>query len=131
MRKFLKPFFSKKMFGILFLLLQLVLLILPAAGIYESNIYLDAGVNLIAVFVIIFEINRETDAGFKLIWIAIIAVVPVFGIFLYILNNIILCYLNNKRIRLLTQLVTITINLIIKTTNITIPTHINIHIDVE
>lgn len=103
MRKFLKPFFSKKMFGILFLLLQLVLLILPAAGIYESNIYVDAAINLTAVFVIIFEINRETDAGFKLIWIAIIAVVPVFGIFLYIyVHSDLLTTGIRKRLNLLT-----------------------------
>lgn len=84
MRRFLKPFFSKKIFGILFFILQLVLLIMPVTGIYDSNIFLNGGMTLIAISLIIFEINRESSSGFKLIWIALIGVVPLFGIFLYI-----------------------------------------------
>ncbi len=83
-RKFLKPFFSKKIFSIMFFLFQLALLLLPIAGVYERRFYLDFAIAAVSVVVILFEINRETDSGFKLIWIAIIALFPVFGIFLYI-----------------------------------------------
>jgi len=83
-RKLLKPFFSKKIFGVLFFLFQIALLVLPIAGVYERRFYLDFVIAALSGVVILFEINRETDSGFKLIWIAIIALFPVFGIFLYI-----------------------------------------------
>ena len=36
MRKLIKPFFSKKIFGILFFVIQLVILAMPAMGLYDS-----------------------------------------------------------------------------------------------
>ncbi len=84
MRRLLKPFFSKKIFGILFFIIQLVILVLPALGLYDSHVFINGGMTLVAAVLIIYEINRESDSGFKLIWIALMAIVPLFGIFLYI-----------------------------------------------
>ena len=84
MRRFLKPLFSKIVLGAIFLILQLALLLFPIMGVYERQVYIDFVAGIIAAAVIIFEINRATDSGFKLIWIAIIALFPVFGVFLYI-----------------------------------------------
>ena len=84
MRKFIKPFFSKKIFGILFFVIQLVILAMPAMGLYDSNMFINGGMKVVACLLIIYEINRESDSGFKLIWIALMAIVPLFGIFLYI-----------------------------------------------
>jgi len=83
-RKILKPIFSKKFPGIVFLLVQLVFFLLPIFGVYERSVYPAVIISLFSVAVICYEINREADSGFKLIWIAMIAVFPVFGIFLYV-----------------------------------------------
>ncbi len=97
MRRLLKPLFGKKVFGAIFLLLQLALLVLPILGVYERQIYIDFVAGILSLIVIIFEINRETDSGFKLIWIAIIAIFPVFGVFLYIYVHSDVIMLNIKR----------------------------------
>lgn len=84
MRKFLKPLFSKMTLGAILLLIQIAVLVLPVAGLFERHIYMDAAITALSVIVILFEINRDADSGYKLIWIAIIAIFPVFGVFLYI-----------------------------------------------
>lgn len=83
MRRYFKPLFSKKILTVLFVLLQIALLLMPVLGIYGNYMYLGAFMNIVAAGVVVFEINRESDAGFKLIWIAIIAFFPVFGTVLY------------------------------------------------
>ncbi len=82
--KFLKPLFSRTVLAIVFLIIQLILLILPVLGVYERSVYTHFFITLTSLIVIIFEINRETDSGFKLIWIAMIAIFPIFGVFLYV-----------------------------------------------
>ncbi len=97
-RKLLKPFFSKTVLGAIFLVVQLLILLLPILGVYERQIYIDFVAGILSVIVIIFEINREADSGFKLIWIAIIAVFPVFGVFLYIYvhSDVIMYHIRRK-----------------------------------
>lgn len=97
MRRLLKPFFGKKVLGAIFLLMQLALFVLPILGVYERQIFIDFVTGILALAVIIFEINRETDSGFKLIWIAMIAVIPVFGVFLYIYVHSDIILYNIKR----------------------------------
>ncbi len=84
MRSYFKILFSKKIPGVFFLVLQIILLIMPIIGVYERQVYINFVAGAVSIVVIIFEINRQADSGFKLIWIAIIAIFPVFGVFLYI-----------------------------------------------
>ena len=84
MRRYFKPVFSKKILTVLFVLLQIALLVMPVLRIYNNYMYLGFFMNIVAAGLVVFEINRESDAGFKLIWIAIIAFFPVFGTFLYV-----------------------------------------------
>ena len=84
MRRYFKPLFSKKILTVLFVLLQIALLVMPVLRVYSNYMYLGFLMNIVAAGLVVFEINRESDAGFKLIWIAIIAFFPVFGTFLYV-----------------------------------------------
>ncbi len=83
-RRFLKPIFGKKMLGVLFLVLQLALIAFTITGIYDSSFVFYGGLTLVSVVVILFEINREITSDIKLIWIGLIAVFPLFGVFLYV-----------------------------------------------
>lgn len=84
MRRLAKILFSKKILGLFMLLMQLYLLLRPILGVYGNQRYVNFFAYVLSAVVIVYEINRETDSGFKLIWIAILALFPVFGIFLYI-----------------------------------------------
>ena len=87
MRRFLKPFFSKIIPGITLLVLQFAILVLPIAELYNTSTYVDVISAVISVMLILFEINRDTDSGYKLIWIAIIGLFPLFGSFLYVYHS--------------------------------------------
>lgn len=84
MKSFLSLIFSRKIFSTLFLVLQLLLISLTITGIYEATFLYYGSVLVISVAVIIYEINREVTSTIKLIWIAIVGLVPIFGVFLYI-----------------------------------------------
>lgn len=84
MKKFLKPIFSKKILGILFLFMQITLIALTLTGIYDSSFYVSGTLIVLAVIIDIYEINRNADPSVKLVWIGIVSLVPLFGIFLYI-----------------------------------------------
>ena len=84
MRKILKLFAGRKLLALLFFAFQLAVLLFPVLGLYERQASISLVIAIVSLVVIIYEINRQTDSGFKLIWIAIIAVFPVFGICLYL-----------------------------------------------
>ncbi len=84
MKKFLKPIFTKKILGFAFLFVQLVLIGVTITGIYEASFVVYGSLSALSVAVIIYEINREVEPGVKLIWIALVGLVPLFGIFLYV-----------------------------------------------
>jgi len=98
LRKFLKPLFSKMTFGAVLLFIQIALIVMTIGGLYEGSIYIDIAIKLLSVVVLLFEINRDADSGYKLIWIAIIAAFPVFGVFLYIYvhGDVIMRYIRRR-----------------------------------
>ena len=84
MKKYLKPIFSKKILGFVFMFIQLMFIGFTITGIYEASFLLYGSLTALSVIIIILEINREVDSAVKIIWIAIVAVIPVFGVFLYV-----------------------------------------------
>ena len=83
MRKIIKILSSKKVMGILLLALQLGLFYLGFYALREYSWYIFGGEKIIGAFVILLIINRDTDSGFKISWIFLIAVVTLFGVCLY------------------------------------------------
>ena len=84
MKKLLKLVFSKKLLGLLILAAQLAIVAATADMLYTGRIFILGGTTVLSIVVILFEINRDVSPSFKIIWIAIIAVVPFFGALLYL-----------------------------------------------
>ena len=84
MKKILKPVFSKKILGLLILILQILFIVTTIDKLYSFRIIVYGGTTVIAAVVILWEINRDVSPSFKIIWIALVAVMPFFGVLLYL-----------------------------------------------
>jgi cardiolipin synthase len=85
---FLFILFRRRFLVILTILLQIGIIIFLVAG---TGIYLKYSywiLNFISVIVCIYVINKQEKPGYKLTWIFIILLFPVFGGVLYILFNV-------------------------------------------
>jgi len=87
-KKWLKLIFRRRVFVILSLLAQitLFLLLIGGTGIYIQYSYWV--MMFLSVIVSIYIINKPEKAGFKITWIFLILVFPLFGGILYIMLNI-------------------------------------------
>lgn len=87
MTKLWRVIYSNKFFAITTLLIQVTFIALFITGI-SSNIrfYLLAS-NVISAILILFEVNRHEESAFKITWIMLISVLPVFGWFFYIYTH--------------------------------------------
>ncbi len=83
MKKVLKPIFSKKIIGAVMLIAQILIFALTVDKLYKYRVYIYGFSAMISIALIVWEINRSVDPGFKIIWIALIAAAPFFGILLY------------------------------------------------
>lgn len=93
MKKVLKLLLSRIVFVFLAILLQVLFLL----GIYLIPYYLFSQrfywfsnalnliVGVIAVIVAVFIINKEQPESFKLPWVVILLLVPIFGLFIFML----------------------------------------------
>lgn len=94
---FLFILFRRRALVILTILLQIAIIIFLVAG---TGIYLKYSywlLNFISVIVCIYVINKQEKPGYKLTWIFIILLFPVFGGVLYILFNV---WSNPKKMRM-------------------------------
>lgn len=85
--KLWKLIYSNKFFAITTLLIQLGLI-----GLFVFYFKSNSGIFFLASYLasailIIFEVNRHEESGFKVTWIMLIAVIPVFGWFFYIYTH--------------------------------------------
>ena len=87
MNKLLKLIYSNKFFAITTLLMQVGIITAYVIGV-SSNIrfYLLAS-NFISAILITFEVNRHEETAFKITWIMLIAIVPLFGWFFYLYTH--------------------------------------------
>lgn len=83
MKKVLKPIFSKKILGAVMLIAQILIFAVTIDKLYKYRVYIYGFSAMLSIVLIVWEINRSVDPGFKIIWIALIAAAPFFGILLY------------------------------------------------
>ncbi len=76
--------FSRKTFSALILLVQLVFVAVGFTKLRENMVYLYSLCSSVSVVLAIFEINRDENPEFKLTWVLLIGLVPVFGAILYL-----------------------------------------------
>lgn len=84
LKRFLNLFFSKKILGVLILILQIVFIFTTLDRLYSLKTLLYGGTTILSVLAILFEVNRNVSPSFKIIWIAIIGIMPFFGLLLYL-----------------------------------------------
>lgn len=87
MNKLMKLVYSNKFFAILTLALQIGLIAMFIVGVSNNTrFYLLASYLISAIFIVI-EVNRHEESAFKITWIMLVAVVPVFGWFFYLYTH--------------------------------------------
>jgi len=83
MRRFIQLITSKKILGAVFLLIQLAMFYLGFYALREYSLYILGGEKIIGAVAIIFIVNNDSDSGYKLSWVFLIAVMSIFGVCLY------------------------------------------------
>ncbi|MFQ9887670.1 MAG: PLDc N-terminal domain-containing protein [Monoglobus pectinilyticus] len=79
MTRFFKIIYSNKLFCLLMMIAQLSVLLLLSAWLGDYSKYFYTFMNFLSAVLIIYEINREEEPGFKLTWVMLIAIIPIFG----------------------------------------------------
>ncbi len=84
MSKFRKIVYSNKLFCLFIMLIQLGILIGVSFFLTDYSRTLYVVMTIIGTLLIIYEINRDEEPGFKLTWVLLLAVIPIFGALLYL-----------------------------------------------
>ena len=87
MNKLLKLIYSNKFFAVTTLLLQVGIIAAFIIGVSNNTRFYLLASNLISAVLILFEVNRHEETAFKITWIMLIAIVPIFGWFFYLYTH--------------------------------------------
>lgn len=82
--KLLKLIYSNKFFAIITLMVQIGLIAIYILNVRNNAHFFLMASNIISAVLILIEVNRHEETAFKITWIMLIAIVPVFGWFFYI-----------------------------------------------
>lgn len=85
LKKWIRLIFRKKVLISLLILLQLTFLFLMVWLTSSHLAYLNLILNAISLFVVLYLVYRKGNASFKLIWIILILLFPIFGGIFYLL----------------------------------------------
>lgn len=64
---------------------QFALMVLIAWHMEEYSVALYIGLNVASVVVVLFLLNRQGDSSYKIAWILIVSLIPVFGLLLFMM----------------------------------------------
>lgn len=84
MKRLMRLIYSNKFFAFLMLIVQIALLTVSFLRLADYTLYINGTISLITIGLILYEVNRTENPNFKITWIILISIVPVFGILLYI-----------------------------------------------
>lgn len=87
MNKLWKLIYSNKFFAVTTLLMQIGMIAIFIVGVSSNTRFYLMASNLISAVLILFEVNRHEEGAFKITWIMLIAVIPIFGWFFYIYTH--------------------------------------------
>ena len=87
MNKILKLIYSNKFFAITTLVLQVALIASFIIGVSNNTRFYLLTSNFISALLILFEVNRHEETAFKITWIMLISIVPIFGWFFYLYTH--------------------------------------------
>lgn len=87
MKKLIKLVYSNKFFALITLLMQVGLFAALIIGVSNNIRFFLLGSNFISAVLIVFEVNRHEESAFKVTWIMLLAVIPIFGWFFYVYTH--------------------------------------------
>lgn len=87
MNKLLKLIYSNKFFAVTTLLMQIGIITVYIIGVSNNVRFYLLASNFISAILIMFEVNRHEETAFKITWIMLIAIVPLFGWFFYLYTH--------------------------------------------
>lgn len=88
MKKLNRLLYSNKVFAMIMLLIQIAAFVSMFIWISDYSHALWGFTTLFSALLIIIEVNRDSEPTFKMTWIMLIAIIPVFGGLLYLFMNI-------------------------------------------
>lgn len=83
MSRFIRLIYSNKFVAWAMLLFQLLVLVAGYYWISEYSAYLFGATTVLGSLLLIYEVNRDESPEFKMTWMLLIAIIPVFGALLY------------------------------------------------
>lgn len=87
MKKLNRLMYSNKLFAMIMLMLQIGVFVAMYIWLADYSKVLWGFSTVLSAVFIIFEINREDEPTFKVSWITLIAIVPVFGALFYLYTH--------------------------------------------
>lgn len=88
MNRIIRLIYSNKLFAILMLAAQLATLVFGIWWLTDYQIYFHTAYIIFTAILIIYEVNRTENPTFKMTWLLLIALVPVFGALLYLYTRL-------------------------------------------
>lgn len=82
--KILKVFISRLFITFLLLSIQVVWFVYAILKLTEYSIYINIFFNFISLLMVVYLINKEENASYKISWIILILILPVFGGLFYL-----------------------------------------------
>ena len=87
MKKLSKLLYSNKFFALLMLLMQIAAFIAMFIWISDYSKVLMGFTTLLSAVMIIYEVNRTEETTFKMTWITLISIIPIFGVLFYLFTR--------------------------------------------
>lgn len=87
MKRLWKLVYSNKFFAIATLLMQLGFIVAYAVGVSSNARFYLLASNFISALLILIEVNRREESSFKITWIMLVAIIPIFGWFFYLYTH--------------------------------------------
>jgi cardiolipin synthase len=84
-KKWFRAVFRRRVFVIVLLLVQIAFILYLIANTSKHSRYVGWALNVVSVVVCIYIINKEEKSAYKLTWIFLIMLFPIFGGMLYII----------------------------------------------
>lgn len=85
--KFIKLFFSRMGIITSFLILQMAVLFLALRYFSDNYAYVQGIYTVITIMLSIYILRRRGSYAYKTLWIALIALLPIFGVAMFLLTS--------------------------------------------
>lgn len=87
MKKLYRLLYSNKFFALIMLLLQVIVFVAMYIWISDYSRVLFGLTTILSAVLIVFEINRTEEPTFKMTWVTLIAIIPIFGALFYLFTR--------------------------------------------